>query len=123
MQDLNYKKETLSIFWESFFIWWGNKVYDFVLLFITMVTGPSFSKFTFISAPKIPLSVLMPDFFIKSLKYSNNKVACSGLAARIRRSISFFVICYKGKLTDAEDFSLDIFDRKIHFIILITENP
>ena len=37
----------------------------------TRVTGPSFSKDTFISAPKIPLSIFNPDLPISDLKYSN----------------------------------------------------
>ena len=49
----------------------------------TRVTGPSFSKDTFISAPKIPLSVFNPDLAISDLKYSNKGMAFSGLAAFI----------------------------------------
>lgn len=43
-------------------------VYIFVNESITIVTGPSFINETFISAPKIPLSILRPDFESSVLK-------------------------------------------------------
>ena len=39
-------------------------------LSITIVTGPSLVRETFISAPKIPVSVFMPEFLISPTKYS-----------------------------------------------------
>lgn len=61
-----------------------NTCYTLVFESITMVTGPSFSSETFISAPKIPDSVFSPDLEIAVLKYSNKGTALSGFAALIK---------------------------------------
>ena len=58
---------------------------------MTMVTGPSLIKETFMSAPKIPISIFKPDFAISSLKYSNKGTAFSGFAALMKEGLFPFL--------------------------------
>src|SRR5690606_4585212 len=58
--------------------------YSLFLESIKIVTGPSFKRATFISAPKIPASIFFPRMVLKrSLKASYNGTAISGFAALI----------------------------------------
>ena len=51
---------------------------------IIIVTGPSFNKLTFISAPNIPFSTFISFLVHSSQKYSYSSSALSGLAASIK---------------------------------------
>src|SRR5690606_11230793 len=61
-----------------------KRAYILVFESITIVTGPSLSSDTFMSAPKIPLSVLRPEPAILFLKYSNSGIAFGGFAAPMK---------------------------------------
>gem|GEM_PF-7093876 len=86
----------------------------FVFESITIVTGPSFRSETFMSAPKIPLSVFNPDFEISVLKYSKSGIVFFGFCSFNKRwSISFFVIRNQSELTDAKNSTRNIHYRTI----------
>ena len=67
----------------------------------TRVTGPSFSKDTFISALELPCSIFNPDLAISDLKYSNKGMAFSGFAALYKMVCCLFVIEIKVNWLDA----------------------
>ena len=50
----------------------------------SIVTGPSFVKDTFISAPKTPCSVCIPSSLDVFIKYSYSLFACSGFPALLK---------------------------------------
>lgn len=72
-----------------------NYIYNFKSFHLDstmIVTGPSFTNDTFISAPKIPVSTVNPYCLNSSLKDSHNGFATSGLAASIKLGrLPFFV--------------------------------
>ena len=64
-------------FWVQFYVFY---FFDSIII----VTGPSFKRETFISAPKTPVLMTGICFLHSSTKYSYKGIATSGLAASIK---------------------------------------
>jgi len=62
-----------------------DSCYSLFFVSMIMVTGPSLTRATFMSAPKVPVLTCLPVFSDRDvMKYSYSGMACSGRAALIK---------------------------------------